>query len=411
MASDNHDTIEDLITCIICHEIYDDPRLLPCSHTYCRKCLEQIALANDDRFECPHHDGFNLSKNEIETLPINRIVSDMVKIYGGIQTPIQCSNCHLVVSKYRCDKCDNETFCSECYQAVHTPHVMQKHQQIPVHEKPTEINFCSLHRDEKVKYWCTICSQLLCTDCILLEHKDHQYNLIPKMAKEFEIKITNHLDNIQLLVDSKLNQANNFIDEYGNIAESCRKQIRDTMTCLRQAIDEHEEDLLQQISTVENEQKNQIEEYKFRWKYEPQNVEMQKATLNILLMTKSYTTLLNSTQEFDDYINKTNELLKKTSIPVAVLYELIELDQLEAIKKYISHCGQYVKTNNSILIRSTKKYQSTQEYSSDSASDMCVPLVGLTSHEYPNDMYLPKQQRQKRLCQYCVEKRKMRFYW
>jgi hypothetical protein len=67
---------------------------------------------------------------------------------------------------------------------------MQKHQQISIYEKPPEMTSCVLHLDEKVKYWCTTCATLVCTDCILLEHKNHQYNLIHKIAKELEIKVS-----------------------------------------------------------------------------------------------------------------------------------------------------------------------------------------------------------------------------
>jgi uncharacterized paraquat-inducible protein A len=82
MASTNQSTIAELITCVICHELFDDPRVLSCSHTYCRKCMEQIASANNDQFECPLRDGFIILKNEIDALPLNRIARDMIEVYG-----------------------------------------------------------------------------------------------------------------------------------------------------------------------------------------------------------------------------------------------------------------------------------------------------------------------------------------
>jgi hypothetical protein len=75
-------TAEDLITCSICQEIFVDPRLLQCSHTYCYKCMEKIASANKDQFECPFRDGFTISKEEISSLPLNRTVRDMVELSG-----------------------------------------------------------------------------------------------------------------------------------------------------------------------------------------------------------------------------------------------------------------------------------------------------------------------------------------
>ena len=86
MTSENQDTIEDCIICQICHKVYDDPRILSCSHTYCRKCLEETALTNKGQFECPLHEGFILPKNAIESLPINRIAHRLIDIYGTYES-------------------------------------------------------------------------------------------------------------------------------------------------------------------------------------------------------------------------------------------------------------------------------------------------------------------------------------
>ncbi|XP_062900967.1 tripartite motif-containing protein 59 [Mobula hypostoma] len=36
------DNFEEDLTCSICYSIFEDPRVLPCSHTFCRSCLENI---------------------------------------------------------------------------------------------------------------------------------------------------------------------------------------------------------------------------------------------------------------------------------------------------------------------------------------------------------------------------------
>lgn len=35
-------TMEDELTCPVCLELYADPLLLPCSHSICKKCLQDI---------------------------------------------------------------------------------------------------------------------------------------------------------------------------------------------------------------------------------------------------------------------------------------------------------------------------------------------------------------------------------
>ena len=43
--------IEDAITCCICVDVYRDPHALPCLHTLCKPCVDQLAVRG--RVECP----------------------------------------------------------------------------------------------------------------------------------------------------------------------------------------------------------------------------------------------------------------------------------------------------------------------------------------------------------------------
>ena len=51
---------------------------------------------------------------------------------------------------------------------------------------------CSKHPDEKLKYWCKndICRTLTCRDCLLFEHKDHEYALIDTIANEAKATVS-----------------------------------------------------------------------------------------------------------------------------------------------------------------------------------------------------------------------------
>ena len=82
MASDTVALIESVITCPICLDHFKDPRLLPCTHTFCLQCIKNIALKNNDQFECPLRDGAKVNKNEIDRLPLNRTVREVVALLG-----------------------------------------------------------------------------------------------------------------------------------------------------------------------------------------------------------------------------------------------------------------------------------------------------------------------------------------
>ncbi len=47
--------IEGELDCAICLQPYTDPKLLPCFHVFCAKCLERIVVRNQDghMIACP----------------------------------------------------------------------------------------------------------------------------------------------------------------------------------------------------------------------------------------------------------------------------------------------------------------------------------------------------------------------
>lgn len=42
-----------MITCSICLSIFNQPKVLPCNHSYCNDCLNQITDFNRFRVDCP----------------------------------------------------------------------------------------------------------------------------------------------------------------------------------------------------------------------------------------------------------------------------------------------------------------------------------------------------------------------
>ena len=55
MASINEEKLVKVLECAICLDLYEEPKVLPCQHTYCRKCLEQLAFGDGRirRVNCP----------------------------------------------------------------------------------------------------------------------------------------------------------------------------------------------------------------------------------------------------------------------------------------------------------------------------------------------------------------------
>eukprot|EP00731_Ephydatia_muelleri_P037739 Em0550g2a len=90
-----------LVTCTICLGIYQEPRILPCHHTYCKKCLEQLFnntdteyLAMDDlldpviRHTCPQcREG--IPSEDVSTLPPSFLMNNLIELYVKLGEPEQ----------------------------------------------------------------------------------------------------------------------------------------------------------------------------------------------------------------------------------------------------------------------------------------------------------------------------------
>ena len=100
-------SLEETLTCPICLDLFDDPRLLPCSHTFCRRCLQGTHLVRS-LLTCPVCRYQCLG----QSLPINRIVLTLVEQYRQDKL---CSRLINITAKcYDCKSYSNLDLCYHC---------------------------------------------------------------------------------------------------------------------------------------------------------------------------------------------------------------------------------------------------------------------------------------------------------
>ena len=181
-----------------CSNLFKDPRMLPCLHTFCLQCLlkaSEIQGAKES-LKCPTCDEtVALPEGGIEHLPIDlrRAHEAEVARYGKKLEAGEeaCGICFRTDSGPAVAFCVNccEFLCKVCDEHHRSARKTHKHEIVvaggtlkkeekeskTVAEKCREPPMpCVIHDDEVLKFFCEQCEKLICRDCMELEHSDHR---------------------------------------------------------------------------------------------------------------------------------------------------------------------------------------------------------------------------------------------
>ena len=183
-------------TCEKCEEFYSDPRMLPCLHSFCLKCLDKELekQGSKDTLQCP-------SCEEKVTLPVGGVSalpqdlrkaheSEIAHISSKVEDASeQCehcgrSDCGQAIAF--CVDCD-EFLCKSCEEHHSKWRKTVKHTIVAAGERLSKGNEestfskfhqpqlpCPHHMDEVLKVYCMKCEKLICRDCMEFDHSDHR---------------------------------------------------------------------------------------------------------------------------------------------------------------------------------------------------------------------------------------------
>ena len=201
------------LKCSVCLEMYKDPRVLPCLHSYCLNCLQ--GLASTDVVSCPQcRAKYDVPKGGVASYPTDLSLLpelEKAKSKSGLQQESVCGLCTTgSVAVGYCNDC-SEYLCKSCRDIVHkTVKAYSSHQVAPLTMSTIEQNvhdrflkqpsFCVHHSKYELEIYCKSCVSLVCCKCMLEStHKDHQYELIENARGEIAEKVKTLMES----VDSK----------------------------------------------------------------------------------------------------------------------------------------------------------------------------------------------------------------
>ncbi|XP_075246841.1 uncharacterized protein LOC142340210 [Convolutriloba macropyga] len=164
--------------CVICTEILEDPRQLPCGHCYCgplKPCLNM--LKQNEKFKC--------AICSVE----HKIDIEELKPMYGLRDYLKDVKCESTGSG--------------------------KSEQVSVDE------LCQDHNEKKIKYWCKVCEELLCGHCISSgKHKNHEF---VDLLHNFQHIITTTQKKKYNVVNKKCKELLENVSEYEENLKKCKK--------------------------------------------------------------------------------------------------------------------------------------------------------------------------------------------
>nr|XP_020491778.1 tripartite motif-containing protein 59 [Labrus bergylta]XP_020491779.1 tripartite motif-containing protein 59 [Labrus bergylta] len=128
------DNLEEDLTCSVCYSLFSDPRVLPCSHTFCKSCLDNLLH-----------------------------VSTNYSIWRPLRLPLKCPNCRSVVELPPAGVEALPT--NVCLRAI-----IEKYQNESEPRPPP----CEEHHRQPLNMYCIQDRQLICGMCLTVgEHQGH----------------------------------------------------------------------------------------------------------------------------------------------------------------------------------------------------------------------------------------------
>ena len=412
--------VEEQITCPICLEHFTNPKLVPCGHSFCLQCLQRvpIELVNGShylpcptcRMSCPVPD------KGVASLPPSFIINNLIEVYGLLKkvSDHQHASCDI------CDDNNADRYCKQCAkflcpQCLHhhnnwKPHT--SHQIICLDEvassvyllpqaKPDPTMICTDH-NEPLKVFCNTCQQLICRDCTVKKHKDHDYDLVTDTYKQHKDAIVqsslrplnqefDRLQEARLILITRRNkisqqcetaieEIDHTITQINHLDETGRKLKKDATLALK-----HKDSVLdQQIKEIDT-AIDQVSEYR---DHVDQCVKV--GTPQQLLLTKPQITS-HSQNVIKSVKDKTFAPLEQADIRLVKSDKINQIHNNIGTVEYTSLRLARLKVSRRHIPLSGRESTITISLSLSNSSPAPVPLSLINCHLTPPDNTCPIQ--------------------
>ncbi|XP_031142256.1 E3 ubiquitin-protein ligase TRIM33 isoform X1 [Sander lucioperca] len=272
-----------LDTCAVCKQSLQtrdcEPKLLPCLHSFCLKCIPQPDRQISVQVPGPHGQTDTHIVNVMRCSVCHQDYkqSDIIDNYFVKDTTEATSTSDEKAAQV-CTSCEDNAgtigFCVECGEWL-CKTCVEAHQRVKItkdHKIHTKEDadaasesvgtpgqrpvFCPIHKQEPLKLFCETCDTLTCRDCQLLEHKEHRYQFLEEAFQNQKGLIESSVAKLQEkknYVHYSVSQVQSRLKELNETHRKVEHEIKIAVFTLINEINKKGKSLLQQLETVTKE--------------------------------------------------------------------------------------------------------------------------------------------------------------
>ena len=177
--------------CGICLNSMEEPRALPCLHSFCTSCLRSLCEA--DLFRCPEcRKTFTLPVGGVEEFPVNFYLKPASPRKPDTVAPSEitflCSECQEApIAALNLES--GRVYCAKCSLTQGTGVV-----PLGEPESTLETFKCATHPEAVLNNYCFECHVLLCEQCQARDHAEHPQVDINKASNKIKSEIRTALN-------------------------------------------------------------------------------------------------------------------------------------------------------------------------------------------------------------------------
>ena len=273
------------LTCAICPSRYNQPKILPCLHSYCKGCLEDMLKKSREKqnitcpqckvvHELPSHaqgiDGFTTF------FMINNLL-ELVHIHenAAAETPVESIKCSSSLDENpavaRCLTC-SDYLCESCCtihrkQKVTKAHVIRTLDEIKQSDKKSGVKslhkkqHCEEHEDELLKIYCKTCKKVICLLCAVVTHKNHNYVAISAVRPELQKQLEKQISEVQakeIEFQNHQKYTENLLRIRNEAAKSSEKKVNKAFNEVIAAFEARRAQLLAEVHSIHESEVKQI---------------------------------------------------------------------------------------------------------------------------------------------------------